>query len=59
MNYCKQCVSEFEGKGNVCPVCVEALKVNKAQAKKSSKKDKVKSEPKTKPAKEKAPKKGK
>ncbi len=38
MNYCKQCVSEFEGKGNVCPICVEALKANKAQTKKLSKK---------------------
>ncbi len=37
MNYCKQCISEFEGKPNkdgICPACVEANAYNKAQAKK-------------------------
>ena len=33
MNYCKKCESQFEGKGEFCLACVDAIKRGKAQTK--------------------------
>ena len=46
MNFCKKCISEFEGKPQVktgfCPACVDAIKRGKAQTKKMGSKSKAK-----------------